>query len=138
MKFFIFREDCFEKFQKFDISDKECLKITISKGIGFLIVLGAGILKIPQILKILSASSVEGLSQFTLYIETVIFMQTGAFGRFSGLSFSVYGESLIIMVQNYVIILLIWYYNKSVGYVEIFFIFTFMATYAVLMFDPLG
>ena len=68
------RQDCFEKFQLFDFSDVDCIKFTVSKLIGLAIVVGSGILKIPQILKIVSNSSVEGLSQLTLYIETTIFM----------------------------------------------------------------
>ena len=82
-------------------------------------------------------SSVEGLSQLTLYIETTIFMQTAGQGKFSGLSFTVYGESLIITVQNLIIILLIWIYNKNIGILEKLFIFAFMAGYAVLLFDPI-
>ena len=70
----LIRKDCFEKFQQFDFADVECIKFTISKGIGLAIVVGAGILKIPQIIKILQASSVEGLSSLTLYIETTVFM----------------------------------------------------------------
>jgi len=64
-------------------------------------------------------------------------MQTAGLGKFSGLSFTVYGESLIIMVQNYIIILLIWSYNKSIGFVEKMFIFAFMIGYAFLLFDPM-
>jgi len=52
-----------------DISDIDCLKFTISKGIGYAIVVGAGILKIPQIMKILKNSSVEGLNNYSYYIE---------------------------------------------------------------------
>ena len=46
---------------------------------GKTIVVGAGILKIPQIIKILSASSVEGLSAFTLYIEVSILTDQSIF-----------------------------------------------------------
>jgi hypothetical protein len=56
-RYLFFREDCFDLFfNKFDFfSNKECLKVTISKGIGFAIVAGASILKVPQIMKILKA-----------------------------------------------------------------------------------
>jgi mannose-P-dolichol utilization defect protein 1 len=47
MKFFIFREDCFNKFISYDFSDMECVKFTISKGIGLAIVAGSSILKLP-------------------------------------------------------------------------------------------
>ena len=63
MKFYIFREDCFDKFvNKQDFSDTECIKFTISKAVGLAIVAGSSILKIPQIVKILASGSVEGIS----------------------------------------------------------------------------
>ena len=70
MKWYIFREDCYEKFiEKQDFSDQECLKFTLSKGVGFAIILGSGILKVPQILKIVGSGSVAGLSPFSNYVE---------------------------------------------------------------------
>lgn len=76
-KYFIFREDCFDKFVS-DIvgfiTDADCMKFTISKGIGLAIVAGSSILKLPQIIKILSSNSVEGLSALGMYLETVNFM----------------------------------------------------------------
>jgi len=76
VKYFIFKEGCLEKFLKLDISDIDCIKFTISKGIGYAIVVGAGILKIPQIIKILKNGSVEGLNNYSYYIESVVYMHT--------------------------------------------------------------
>jgi len=45
---FIFREDCYDKFfvqKQFD--DSDCLKFSLSKGIGLAIIVGSGILKVP-------------------------------------------------------------------------------------------
>jgi mannose-P-dolichol utilization defect protein 1 len=50
----------------------ECLKFTISKGIGIAIVAGSSILKLPQIIKIVSGKSVEGLSSISYYIEVCL------------------------------------------------------------------
>lgn len=49
----------------------ECIKFTISKCIGFAIVAGACILKVPQIAKILSNGSVDGLTAISLYSELI-------------------------------------------------------------------
>lgn len=102
------------------------------------IIVGSGILKIPQIIKILQNSSVDGLSPIAMYIETTVFMQTAGQGYFSGLSFTVYGESFIIMAQNFIIICMIWVYNKQIGIFEKLLIFAFMTAYAVLLFDPMS
>jgi len=69
----IFREDCFDIFfNKKDFLNQECLKFTISKFIGYGIVCGSAILKIPQIIKIMKNQSVEGISKFLFYLEVII------------------------------------------------------------------
>ena len=63
-------KECQTKFfSERDFTDPVCLKQTLSKGIGLGIVAASGILKVPQIMKILKSSSVEGLSSISLYIE---------------------------------------------------------------------
>ena len=63
-------------------------------------------------------------------------MQTAALAISNGIAFSVYGESLIIMVQNFLIIFLIWNYNKEIGIGEKFLVFAFFITYAYVLFTP--
>ncbi|ORY20840.1 hypothetical protein BCR39DRAFT_591757 [Naematelia encephala] len=46
----------------FEILHTECLKLALSKGLGLGIVVGGGIVKIPQILKIIGTRSARGLS----------------------------------------------------------------------------
>src|SRR5438094_789335 len=73
LKWFIFREDCFDTFfNKMDFTNMECIKYTISKGLGYGIICGSAILKVPQIVKILSSKSVEGISKFLFYLEVRI------------------------------------------------------------------
>lgn len=119
-KFGIFREDCFDLFfNKFDFtSDMSCIKFSFSKLIGYLIIAGSTIFKVPQIMKIVKAGSAEGISPVSYYMETLGFINTAGLSMHLGLSFSVYGEALIIITQNALIILLIWSYSKDVGMVE--------------------
>ena len=115
IKALIFRDDCWDKFvNKSDFSDQECIKVTISKCIGLAIVAGSSILKVPQIHKILSNNSVEGLAPVSTYIETMIYMQTAGQAISQGIPFTVYGESLIIMFQNFYILKLIFHYDKKI------------------------
>ena len=119
-KLFFFREDCFDLyFNKFDFfSNKECLKVTMSKGIGFAIIAGSAILKVPQIFKILKAQSVEGISKYLFYTEIIMLIHSSAYSIQANIPFSVYGESLIILVQNTIIVLLFWVYSKEIGSAE--------------------
>ena len=63
-------------------------------------------------------------------------MQTAAFGLYSHTPFSVFGETLIIMVQNFIIIALIWKYNPDIPKSEVLMIAGFIFSYAMLIFDP--
>lgn len=69
LKYYIFKEECLNKFLAYDFDDMDCIKFTISKGIGLAIVCASSILKLPQIIKIISNGSVEGLAPISTYIE---------------------------------------------------------------------
>ena len=70
-KYMIFREDCYEALvTRFDItSDPTCIAFTVSKSLGYLIVAGATIYKLPQILKMLNSGSAKGISSYSYYFE---------------------------------------------------------------------
>ena len=61
-------------------------------------------------------------------------MQTAGSAMFMGLAFSVYGESVIIFVQNIFIILLLWTYNKKISVLEKLGVIAFFAGYAYVLF----
>ena len=63
-------------------------------------------------------------------------MQTAGIAIGNGIAFSVYGESLIIMVQNFVVIMMIWQHNKSIGLVQKLAVAAFFAGYAYVLFTP--
>ena len=130
----VFRQDCFESFTKGDFGDTECVKFTFSKAIGFAIITGAFILKVPQIMKILSSGSVEGISPFSYYTETLNYVNTAALSMHLGLAFSVYGETLIILAQNAIIILLLWSYQKKVSFLEKITFLAIVSGYSYVLF----
>ena len=49
--------------------------------------------------------------------------------------FSVYGDNLIIMMQNFVIVFLFWTFNKSISALEKLFCLVFMSSYAYFLFS---
>ena len=57
-----------------------------------------GFVKVPQIYKMLQSQSAEGISPFSVYTGTMIYMQLAGFAMFEGIPFSVYGENLIVLV----------------------------------------
>eukprot|EP01084_Bolivina_argentea_P072661 131928_1 len=112
---FIFNQQCFNDFTKLDIQNflnDGCPAFVISKLLGYLIIGGSFGLKIPQILKIMSAKSGEGISVIALAIESLGFLITTAYFYRQGYPASTYGESPIIFVQNMIIFIMIFYYNS--------------------------
>ena len=128
MKYLIFREDCYARFEKFDFGDSDCVAFTTSKLIGYLIIGGSTFFKLPQVITILNQGSVEGISSWSYYFETTVFVHTLATSRHLDLPISVYGETMIIIAWNALIILMIYYYNKDIYLIEkVLFIVPFTA-----------
>jgi mannose-P-dolichol utilization defect 1 len=94
-----------------DVTDVACLKLLLSKGLGFGIVLGGALVKLPQILKILSARSARGLSLSSYILETCAMGIGLAYNFRQDNPFSTYGELLFLTIQNIVILLLILNYS---------------------------
>ena len=134
-KFKIFREDCFEAFfTRFDFfSDMSCIKFTISKGIGLAVITGSFIYKVPRIVKICKAQSTKGIQSSAVYFESIVFLHTLATSRHLKLDFTVYGETITILVQQVIIILLIYKYDKDVGMLEKLAFVAFASAYSTVL-----
>jgi mannose-P-dolichol utilization defect protein 1 len=96
----------------------ECMKQFIADMLGYAIVVGAGIVKFPQIIAILRAGNTKGLSSGAYYLETFGYIATVAFNVLKLQPFSTYGESVFILCQNFILILLLWFYAAP-GMLEI-------------------
>jgi len=96
-----------------NLSDVECLKYSLSKGLGVGIVVGGSIMKLPQLLLILSARSARGISLSAYTLETFCYLVTCAYSYRNGFPFSTYGENIFLGLQNIAITLLIIYFPSS-------------------------
>lgn len=76
-KLLFFREDCFNEFLDLNFFYKDCISITISKGLGYGIILGAMLVKLPQIYNILKARSGRGILPSMFYMECFMFIING-------------------------------------------------------------
>ncbi|KAI9796761.1 MAG: hypothetical protein M1833_006001 [Piccolia ochrophora] len=94
-----------------DISDTECLKLAVSKGLGIAIIGGSSIIKIPQLLKLLQSKSSEGVSFLSYLLETTAYLITLAYNARQNFPFSTYGESALIALQNVVIAALVLHFG---------------------------
>ena len=94
----------------------ECVSLAISKALGIGIVSLSAVVKLPQLLKIISSKSAEGLSFPSYLLETSSFAISLAYSARNGFPFSTYGENALITAQNVVIAALILHLSgKSAG-----------------------
>ncbi|KAI9255225.1 hypothetical protein BDA99DRAFT_442393 [Phascolomyces articulosus] len=126
--------------EDFDLTDVPCIKYAISKALGFGIVVGGSIVKIPQILTIMNAGSARGLSLASYLLETLACCITFAYNWRQGNPFSTYGETCFLTVQNIIITLLILFYAQRysetsltlVGYIAILYGLTYLIPFWVM------
>jgi len=105
-------EHCHDEFfVKFNFLDIPCLKIALTKGLGYSIVVGASIVKVPQILKLLAAKSAAGLSVTALYAELAAITFGMAYSVQMDFPFSAWGEALFLSLQDVILVMLIYMYN---------------------------
>ncbi|WVO14788.1 hypothetical protein L204_102426 [Cryptococcus depauperatus] len=90
-----------------NITNQDCLKYALSKTIGLAIVVGSSIVKIPQIITIVSTGSARGLSLSSYALETTAYGINLAYNSRNKFPFSTYGENFFMGIQNVIITLLI-------------------------------
>lgn len=114
-------EVCYEKLiLDIDSTSSECLKLAASKGLGIGIIAASAVVKIPQILKLISSKSSDGISFLSYLLETSSYLISLAYNYRSGFSFSTYGETSFITVQNVVIAVLVLQYGGKTGAAALF------------------
>ena len=91
----------------------DCISCLISKGLSIGIVLMSFTLRLPQIISMLKSKSIEGLSYISIYSEIITFLFSCLYSYHKEYPFMTYGESVIILVQNVIILLLCWKYDKD-------------------------
>eukprot|EP00276_Gloeochaete_wittrockiana_P019090 CAMPEP_0184336636 /NCGR_PEP_ID=MMETSP1089-20130417/4851_1 /TAXON_ID=38269 ORGANISM="Gloeochaete wittrockiana, Strain SAG46.84" /NCGR_SAMPLE_ID=MMETSP1089 /ASSEMBLY_ACC=CAM_ASM_000445 /LENGTH=240 /DNA_ID=CAMNT_0026661689 /DNA_START=41 /DNA_END=763 /DNA_ORIENTATION=+ len=84
-----------------------CFSFLVSKVLGYGIIAGSSIVKVPQILKIAAKKSAEGLDASMFAIELLGYIITLSFSYISHLPISTYGEYLFMTIQNCIILFLI-------------------------------
>lgn len=93
--------DCFDEFfVKFNFFDVPCLKMTIIKLLGYAIVVGSSIVKLPQVIKIFKAKSGEGISLLGMTLELLAISTSWAYCVGYEFPFSSYGESVFLAIQT--------------------------------------
>jgi uncharacterized protein with PQ loop repeat len=86
-----------------------------SKAVGYLIIFGSGLVKIPQVLSIVRSRSVDGISPSLFALELYTATVNTLFHIAHGFPFSTYGENIFLGAPNFVILYLYMLYAKRVA-----------------------
>ncbi|XP_022093802.1 mannose-P-dolichol utilization defect 1 protein-like isoform X2 [Acanthaster planci] len=90
-----------------------CLKIAVSKGLGFGIILGSVMVKLPQIVKIVMSKSGHGINVAAVTFELTAISFTWAYSVANSFPFSAWGEALFMAVQTTTIATLCFWYKEQ-------------------------
>ncbi|KAI5803913.1 hypothetical protein EDC01DRAFT_611654 [Geopyxis carbonaria] len=88
-------------------SSPACTKLLISKTLGLGIVAMSAFVKLPQLFKLCSSRSPQGVSFAAYALETVAYLITLAYNTAAGNAASTYGEIAFLALQNVVVSLLL-------------------------------
>ncbi|CAF1617983.1 unnamed protein product, partial [Didymodactylos carnosus] len=111
---FLFTEHCYdEMFVRMNFFDVDCMKIIISKCLGYSILLGSLLVKVPQIVKIRWNKSGHGVSVIAETIMLAAIFGSMAYGFTSEYPLSSYGDTYFLFIQTIIVILMVLYYEKK-------------------------
>lgn len=89
------------------LSDMACAKATLSLALGLAVVSLASIIKLPQVVAVVSAQSGDGLSIVTLLVETFGYVYNLAAHYRMNYPVSTYGDFGVLTLQNFILIMLV-------------------------------
>lgn len=116
-------DKCFDIFfQDFNFFHVDCLKATISKLLGYSIVAGAVLVKVPQIQKIVASKSAAGMSFVAIMLELYAITCMFTYSIANSFPFSTWGDSFFLLIQVTVIAVLVLIYNGKSAMAGGFFI----------------
>ncbi|TGZ60372.1 hypothetical protein CRM22_008567 [Opisthorchis felineus] len=88
---------------RMDFSDGACFTAGLSKVLGYGVIAGSSLVKVPQVVKILGSRSAAGLSILSLLLELLIYTTTFAYFLANSYPFSSYGEATFLALQTFII-----------------------------------
>ncbi len=102
----------------------------MSKGLGLGIIAGSVLVKVPQILKILSNQSAEGLSLISVFLDLFAVTAVISYSFVSGFPFSAWGDGTFLAIQTAAIVALVLFYGKKSATKA----YTFLVLYAIVLY----
>jgi len=109
--------DCLNKFLNFNF-DVKCILKGLTRFLSYFLIVGAALVKVPQIIKIIKKSSVEGIARSSIYLDVLSSMLTSGYNIHLGYPFRSYGEYVVVGLQTVILVALCWKYDKTTPILE--------------------
>jgi mannose-P-dolichol utilization defect protein 1 len=113
--------------------DAECVKLLVSKALGYLVIAGSVGVKVPQILTIYQSQSAAGISLSMFVLELIAYTITLGYNIARQNPFSTWGENLFLLAQTAIILALMLHYSKNLGVQSITLASLWMATLGAML-----
>jgi len=135
----LFRPDCYQKyFHDLNFMDVVCLKLLLSKLLGYGIITGSLIVKLPQIIKLLQSGRADNIAPSMFILENIGYTISSVYNYRHGYAFSTYGESVFLLLQGFILVFLVFKYNNrlNASFFSVSAVY-FAFAYAILTVVPL-
>lgn len=110
----LFDKSCCSKFiNGLEFTDTECLKLFTAKSLGYGIIVGASLVKLPQVIKIFNAKSGAGITLFGVLLELMAITFNACYSFRNNFPFSAWGEAIFLAIETALIAFLILWYNGA-------------------------
>lgn len=106
---------CSKLIHNLDYQDAECLKMFAAKSLGYGIVVGASLVKLPQVFKILGAKSGAGITIFGVLLELMAITFNACYSFRNNFPFSAWGEAIFLAIETGLIAFLVLWYDGIKG-----------------------
>eukprot|EP01137_Pigoraptor_chileana_P034493 Opistho-2@27135 len=107
--------ECADSVLSGEFSDTPCLLTAASKILGLSVILMCLVMKLPQVLRIWGRKSAEGISTISLLLELTSYSINLAYAFRHGYPFTTYGETFFLTIQDIILVLLVFKYNRNIG-----------------------
>lgn len=90
-----------------------CFKALLSKGLGIGIIAGSILVKVPQIVKILSNKSGDGINVYSVLFDLFAITCHVSYSFVNGFPFSAWGDGTFLMLQTAIIAVLVFHFSGA-------------------------
>jgi mannose-P-dolichol utilization defect protein 1 len=113
MSFFM-TPTCYEDlFYNMNFLNVVCLKMIVSKCLGYGILAGSVLLRIPQILKICQSKSAKGISVISELLTIIAIFGSMSYGYLKQFTIVAYGDVYFLYAQSVIVLLLVLFYQNQ-------------------------